>query len=89
VAHSEESQLSLSPDGGMLLTSHAVIQPRANASLRLWGMKEGATPTGFDPGFEPGAARCTALDISGDGRLILSGMADGTALVWDVAGAHK
>ena len=85
VADSEATVLAISADGTLLASSHysdAIVPSTIRVSaLNADGIQLAC--------FNTDESRCNALDFSPDGRLLVSGMADATALVWDLASARK
>jgi RNA polymerase sigma factor (sigma-70 family) len=83
VAGNGGSFLALSPDGRVLACGcHPVgnVTAEHDYSLRLWEMATGREITRFKTGIR----MPTALAFAPDGRSLVCGMNNGTALVWDV-----
>jgi WD40 repeat protein len=83
-----ERVIALSPDHRLLAGNAKSEAPRVFAttqSIRIWDVATGKEVLRF-----PYAdSQALAYGFSPDGRRLLSGMADGTALIWDVSEAYN
>lgn len=77
-------RIALSHDGRLLAMSDLLFSGDAGSdAIHVWDLKsrrEVAT-------FEPGQGRASTFAFSPDGRRLVTGMSDGTALVWDLTAA--
>jgi len=77
--------LALSPDGRLLAESLSAAGDKPDAAIRVWNVNTKrevlrlATPTGI----------ARSLVFSSDGRTLVSGMSDTTALIWDISAAYE
>jgi RNA polymerase sigma factor (sigma-70 family) len=88
VPNSRGSHLAWSPDG-RILASGSIGQVNVDKEydyvLHLWEVATGREIVRF----EPGSGTVTALAFSPDGQSLVSGMDNGTALIWDTSGLAR
>ncbi len=86
------ASLALSPDGRLLAAAVTPVStdparspsPLADASIRIWELATKREVLRL----EPGTTECWALAFSADGRTLVSGATDTTAIVWDCRAAY-
>src|SRR5262249_37558646 len=76
--------LAVSPDGRLLAWAMRSANGQPGSSLRILDMN---TKREFLR-FESGATIALSLAFSSDGKTLVSGMADTTAIIWDCSPAH-
>lgn len=77
--------LAISPDKRLLASSAVGVDDRATEkhSIRLWDLHTGRLLKQFT---RPIANRVKTMIFTPDGKRLITGMSDGTCLVWDVSG---
>ncbi len=86
------ASLALSPDGRLLaaavtpMSTDLALPPTAIADASIW-IWEVATKRELMR-LEPRTKECWALAFSPDGKTLISGANDTTAIVWDISAAH-
>jgi WD40 repeat protein len=76
------SRVAISPDKRVIATASIRRgELRVEYSLRLWDAHTGRLLKRYS---SPGGSRIDALEFTPDSRRLISGMSDGTALIWDV-----
>ena len=80
------ASLAMTPDGLMFASASAdALDPEGDdATIRLWSRTTGAQILRL----ETGGRMVRSLAISGDGKTLVSGMDDTTAMIWDVSAAY-
>jgi WD40 repeat protein len=83
VENSKGSILAISPNGTLLASGSiglsSTVENRYDQAIHFWNISTGEHVRQI----EPGTLSVTALAFSPDGRQLVSGMSDGTLLVWD------
>jgi WD40 repeat protein/beta-lactamase regulating signal transducer with metallopeptidase domain len=79
------SELAISPDKRLLASASLGAEDLSpeKHSIRLWDIHSGRLLKRFE---RPLCNRVQSMEFAADGRRLISGMSDGTCLVWDVSG---
>jgi WD40 repeat protein len=81
VPHSQGSNVAFAPNGKMVVSASAVMstgEDKHDDAIHFWDVTTGHEIRAM----EPGAASVSAIAFTPDGSHLLTGMSDGTLLVW-------